>query len=196
MGAAQKHREKLIETAIGLMQRQGYAGTGLSDILAASGAPRGSLYHYFPDGKEALAAEALRAAGRRVVSWLEHLAAGSADAPALIRAYGKAAAASLAASGFAAGCPIATVALETAPGSAALCAAAADGFAGWAGVLAAMLRADGVPEHRAAELGDFAIACFEGALLLARVRTDTAPILTAAEELAALFIREPRSASC
>ena len=42
-----------------LFRRQGYAGTGLNDIVELSGAPKGSLYHYFPDGKASIAEAAV-----------------------------------------------------------------------------------------------------------------------------------------
>ena len=57
-----KQRDSLIWAAAKLFRRQGYSGTGLRDILAASGAARGSLYHYFPDGKEQIGAAAVTAA--------------------------------------------------------------------------------------------------------------------------------------
>lgn len=59
-------RERLIQTTAQLLQEKGYYGTGLKDILKLSGTPSGSLYHYFPDGKEELTAAAIRSAGRRL----------------------------------------------------------------------------------------------------------------------------------
>jgi TetR/AcrR family transcriptional repressor of lmrAB and yxaGH operons len=58
---------RLLGTAADLFQRQGYHGTGLNQILAESGAPKGSLYHYFPEGKEALAAAALGRSGEEII---------------------------------------------------------------------------------------------------------------------------------
>jgi len=51
VGSTGTHKENLVRTAMRLFRRQGYASTGLQQILAESGAPRGSLYHYFPGGK-------------------------------------------------------------------------------------------------------------------------------------------------
>ena len=60
MGARPKHRDNLIYTAARLFRQQGYAATGINDILREAGAPKGSFYHYFPGGKEELGAAAIR----------------------------------------------------------------------------------------------------------------------------------------
>ena len=65
MANAARHREALVRTAMRLFRRQGFSGTGLQEILAESGAPKGSLYHYFPGGKEAIGAAARSATGTR-----------------------------------------------------------------------------------------------------------------------------------
>ena len=59
---------RMIEATARMLQHRGYHGTALSDILEASGAPRGSLYFHFPGGKDQLAIEATRAAVDRLSS--------------------------------------------------------------------------------------------------------------------------------
>jgi TetR/AcrR family transcriptional repressor of lmrAB and yxaGH operons len=56
-------RKRLISTAAKLFQEQGYAATGLTEILRGANTPKGSLYHHFPEGKSELGAAAMRAAG-------------------------------------------------------------------------------------------------------------------------------------
>src|SRR3954453_12156456 len=76
-------RERLLDSAVDLLQRQGYHGTGLNELLERSGAPRGSLYHYFPGGKEQMGAEAIaRAGGRGAPAWVPLPAAKPAVADA------------------------------------------------------------------------------------------------------------------
>lgn len=52
-------REKILQTATRLFHMNGYHATGLNQIIKESGAPKGSLYYHFPDGKEQLASEAI-----------------------------------------------------------------------------------------------------------------------------------------
>src|SRR5436190_501822 len=66
-------RERLLDSAVDLLQRQGYHGTGLNELLERSEAPRGSLYHYFPGGKEQIGAEAIARAGGQVAAAVVHL---------------------------------------------------------------------------------------------------------------------------
>ena len=52
----------MIQTAAGLFRAQGYHATGLNQVLAEGGLPKGSLYFHFPGGKDQLVVEATRAA--------------------------------------------------------------------------------------------------------------------------------------
>jgi TetR/AcrR family transcriptional repressor of lmrAB and yxaGH operons len=72
--AVPKHRQPIVNAAVTLFRQQGYAGTGLNDIVDASGAPKGSLYHYFPAGKATIAVAAVEEAGRRVAETMAKLA--------------------------------------------------------------------------------------------------------------------------
>jgi len=190
MAPAAKHREKLIEAASALFRRQGYAATGLAEILAESGAPKGSLYHYFPAGKEAIGEAALRAAIEHDGARIGAMIARAPDPGAMLRSYAAYMADEMHHSGFVAGCPIATLALEAAPRSPRLTAASCAAFNLWSAALAGGLERAGIAAARAAELADFIISGFEGALILARVRQDTAPLRRAGEELARLVDTE------
>src|SRR6478672_9352313 len=72
-------RDAFIETTASLLRRQGYSATGLSEIVARSGAPRGSLYFHFPGGKEELATAALARAGEQLRGGIEALLGSRAD---------------------------------------------------------------------------------------------------------------------
>ena len=88
MAAKPKHRDAIVQAAVTLFRRKGYSGTGLNDIVALSGAPKGSLYHYFPRGKAAIAEAAVRSSGRNVAETLNRLAKDHKSAGKLVRAYG------------------------------------------------------------------------------------------------------------
>lgn len=66
MGNNTNAKEKFIETAYKLFEVKGYNGTGLNEILKESGAPKGSLYYHFPNGKEQLALESIKLAGEKI----------------------------------------------------------------------------------------------------------------------------------
>lgn len=187
MAPAGKHRQSILVAAARLFRQQGYAGTGLSDILEASGAPKGSLYHYFPGGKAEIGAQAVAFAGGLVTGSLEALASQHEAPGDLLRAYAAQLADWMAQTAWQAGCPIATVLLETAPGEVTITAAGEEALAGWSAVFTQSLVAAGVPPDRAPRLAGTTIAAMEGALLLARVQQSADPILTTADEIARLL---------
>ncbi|GGE53648.1 TetR family transcriptional regulator [Halopseudomonas oceani] len=187
MPAAAKHREHLIQAAAKLFRQRGYAATGLNDILRESGAPKGSLYHYFPGGKEELGEAAVRWAGEQGRKTLAQIAEATPDTCALLRAYAERLAGWMAASDFRDGCPIATTMLETVPASSAVTAAGRAVFGEWCAVLAAALQRDGLDGEGARRLAQAVIASLEGALLLARVAGNKTPIAETAEEMMALI---------
>ena len=182
-------REKIVRAAAELLRKRGYAATGINEILALSGAPKGSLYHYFPGGKEQVAAEAVRHAGAKVRATLDELATRHGSAADVLRAYGALLAGWMARSAFTDGCPIATTMLEVAPARAEITAAGRQAFEGWQQVFAEGLVREGRAPERAEALAAFAVTALEGALVLARVRRSERPILLAVEEVAATFER-------
>jgi TetR/AcrR family transcriptional repressor of lmrAB and yxaGH operons len=170
-----------------LFRRNGYAATGTNEIVSVSGAPKGSLYHYFPGGKVEIAAEAVAYAGGVVTATLKALTAEQATAAEAIRAYGQMLAGWFAKSGYREGCPIATTLLELAPEVDAVTAAGRAAYREWVEIYTAALVRDGVDETRAPILARTAIAAFQGALILARSECNAAPIAEVSAEIAALF---------
>ena len=73
MSAPPRHRGAIVRAAATLFRRNGFAATGINEIVEVSGAPKGSLYHYFPDGKDQIAEAAIRFAGAGLVATLEKL---------------------------------------------------------------------------------------------------------------------------
>jgi TetR/AcrR family transcriptional repressor of lmrAB and yxaGH operons len=180
-------RARFVETTAQLLQRQGYHATGLKQIIAESGAPRGSLYFHFPGGKLELATEALRTSGETMRELLT-LIVESAPTPAdAIRAVMAALAAQLEASEFQQGCPMATVALEAAGLEPELRQVCSGAYREWVKLIEARLLQDGVPAQRVESLANLVLSTVEGALLLARVHGDTGPVISAGEELARLY---------
>lgn len=169
-------RARMLEATADLLQKQGYAGTGLAEILEASGAPRGSLYFHFPGGKEQLASEALAANGREWLQRFEAIGGTTRDPGEAIDAACAMLAEELETSAWQLGCPIATVALEAAHASEPIRATCAAHFAALEDLVVKMLEGHGVPHEIAVVAATLGVSAIEGALLLARVQRSRAPL--------------------
>ncbi|KAB2361009.1 TetR/AcrR family transcriptional regulator [Actinomadura montaniterrae] len=180
-------RERVLRTAAELFQRQGYHGTGLNQVLAESRAPKGSLYFHFPEGKEQLASESVTLAGREVGDSLAEAVLAARDARSGIAAMGEYFARNLIESDFAKGCPVATVALESAAESEPIRSACDTVYREWQQGIALALRGWGVPEDRAEPLATTVLSSLQGALMLARVQKDTTVLRTVTAHLADLI---------
>ena len=177
MANAAKHREALVRTAMRLFRQQGYAATGLQQILAESGAPKGSLYHYFPGGKEELGEAAVRLAAKLMGEMLAEHAARCNTPAAFVKAYCATMSKWMEESEFRSGCPIATTMLETAPHSPQLTRAGVEALEHWIDIIAPVFAAEGASKAEARRKAQILIASIEGALLLGRVRQSSRPIM-------------------
>lgn len=187
MPAIPKHRLPIVNAAVMLFRRQGYTGTGLNDIVDASGAPKGSLYHYFPEGKASIAVAAVEEAGRRVAETMAKLARETRSTGELLRAHARLLSGWMQKSGFRDGCPITTVLLELAPKDRNVSEAGRKAYAARIGALKDKLIADGFSLSRSGRLAILCVSTLQGALIQARVERSGVPIETAADELAKML---------
>jgi TetR/AcrR family transcriptional regulator, lmrAB and yxaGH operons repressor len=185
--AIPRHRQPIVDAAVRLFRRQGYAGTGLNDIVDASGAPKGSLYHYFPAGKASIAVAAVEEAGRRVAETMTSLANETRSTGDLLRAHARLLSGWMRKSGFKDGCPITTVLLELAPKERAVAEAGRKAYAARIDVLKRKLISDGFSPVGAGRLAVLCVSALQGALIQARVDRSSAPIEAAAEELSKML---------
>lgn len=183
-------RARLISAAARLFQEKGYAATGLAEILAAAGAPKGSLYHHFPGGKAELTAAAMRGAGHQLRAALTQARAGAPDAASAVEHFADTLAGWLEASQFKRGCPLATVALELTPGPGDVPRTLQTALSLTVTHMAQMIEADGPAPQRALELAEFILSALEGALILARAQGDAGPVRRAASQAASLIRAE------
>jgi AcrR family transcriptional regulator len=172
-------RERLVEAGAELFRRQGYVATGVKQIVGEASAPFGSLYHFFPGGKEQLGEEAVRRSGAAYGALVPLFFDAAPDVVSATQAFFEAAAATLEESGWADACPVATVALEVSSTSEPLRQACADVFEGWFDLAAARFRDAGIAPARARELAMSLIALLEGAFVLGRALRSTDPVLAA-----------------
>jgi AcrR family transcriptional regulator len=156
----------------------------MKDIVAASGAPIGSLYHHFPGGKQQIAREALVNAGIAYGMLIPTLIDPHTDLGAAITAVFTQAADDMAGTGFANMCPVASVAAETADLDEDLRQSAALVFTGWLDGGTAYFQARGVDSITARELTIALISALEGAFILARTLRSTEPLVLAGRALA------------
>ncbi|MGO4612516.1 TetR/AcrR family transcriptional regulator [Nocardia sp. 2YAB30] len=165
-------RGKLVDATRTLVERHGYYGAGLNQILATSGAPRGSLYFHFPGGKDELVAEAIAQSGKEIATLIDTIEPGDTAAAAtrLLAMFGD----RLEASGWQQGCPVATVALDIAAANDPIQLECAAAYAAWEQALRIRLRADGRAD--ADDLAAALLAMVEGALLLARAQRSREPL--------------------
>lgn len=189
MPAVPKHRQPIVNTAVTLFRRQGYSRTGLNEIVDVSGAPKGSLYHYFPLGKSSIAVAAVTEAGRRVAATLTKLAKECRSTGDLVRRHAELLAGWMRASGFRDGCPITTVLLELAPGDRDVTEAGRTAYRTRVSILADKLVADGFPKARADALAVLCTSALQGALIQARVERSGRALEITAAELAQLLDR-------
>jgi TetR/AcrR family transcriptional repressor of lmrAB and yxaGH operons len=176
-------RQRMIRSATALIRERGVEATSFADVIARSGAPRGSIYHHFPGGKEQLVEEATRYAG-------EYLAAGivaalaTTNPRAAIQALADHWVEVLRQTDFGAGCPVVAATLD---GSPSVRGAAGAAFASWEELLAEGLEPHLGDAERARSLATFAVASIEGAVVLARAQRSTTPVERVAAELLRLI---------
>jgi TetR/AcrR family transcriptional repressor of lmrAB and yxaGH operons len=175
-------RERMVESAVVLLAKRGFQGASFTEVLAHSKAPRGSIYHHFPDGKEQLIAAAIDYAGARAVLLLDAL---SGRRPVeVVDAFMAMWRAVLERSGFTAGCSV--LAVTVSADSGLLLERAGDVFRSWQARLAELLRAGGLAAEDADGLATMMIAASEGAVVLARAQQSLAPLETVHRQLRVL----------
>lgn len=183
----------MVASAAALLGTRGVAETSFAEVISASGAPRGSIYHHFPRGKEELIAEAVRWTSAQIVRYQRSCRASTAAGIvdhflALFRR-------SVESSACRAGCPVAAVVVGSYPGEDPWSAEVRSSFRAWVNVLTSQLAGVGVPRAKARSLATGTLAGVEGALILCRAERSVAPLDAVAGELrarAASFDRRPR----
>jgi AcrR family transcriptional regulator len=170
-------RDRMVRTAAQLIRRKGVSGTGMREIVIEADAPRGSLQHYFPGGKEELVSDALLWAGdlsaRRIKRSFNELKSRTPSAllTSLVDGWRR----DLTNEKFSDGCPLVAAAADTTATSDQLRLVLRRAFDGWLEPLSESLVELGVPSDRSDNLAIVVITALEGAIILARIRRDLSP---------------------
>ncbi len=185
-------RDRLIDSAMELMRRNGVAGTGIAQLLEHSGISRRSVYLNFPGGKAELIAEATRVAGQGYSALMRAVTA-SADLATCLAAFPGIWREVLVTSDFTAGCPIVAAALSRSEAPAAA-DAAGETFLDWEQIIAERLRAEHVAPDTALSLATTIIAAVEGAVLMSLATRSVTPLERVGEQMSALVSQYTRVA--
>jgi len=174
-------RARMVRSAALVLRERGAAGVTIDEVLARSGAPRGSVYHHFPDGRSQLLLEALQYAGDAITELIDEAAPRGGSA--LVRGFVDFWENALTASDFTAGCPVVAAAVGSAEEAPALIPVAGRIFDRWCQALAAAFRTEGFDDADAAALAQTCVAALEGAVVLCRSSHTAAPLRDVARQL-------------
>lgn len=181
-------REAIVDTASRLFFTQGYHATGLNQIIKDSESPKGSLYYYFPDGKEELALTCIHRTSEEVARSLRHYMKSEDTAALAVRQFILSMAVTAETTSFEGLVPFSFwVAAETSCVSDKLRSACQCVFKDWQDVIAQRLTGDGLEEEAAERKAIVVVSLFEGALLLALTSKSTYPLVAAAESIPAIL---------
>lgn len=176
-------RETILDKAAELLERQGYHGTPLNQIVEESGTPRGSLYYYFPEGKEELAAEAVERRSRLMNEHIRRQLRAYEDPVEAVYRFALSLVEYVEAHACDAGAPLATVTLEAPATGERVREACGLAYARLQAPFEALLLDAGFPPARAETLAVLVTAALEGAIILARAHQSPAPVRKVAEEI-------------
>ncbi len=174
-------RTKMLISAAEVMRERGAAGVTIDEVLTRSGAPRGSVYYHFPEGRNQILAEALQYAGDAITADIDD--AAGRGAKVLMRQFVEFWERVLVDSDFNAGCPVVAAAIGSADDDVLLAAEAGRIFAHWRTALTWAFVADGFVESDADSLAVMSIAALEGAVVLCRSLRSNDPLRKVHEQL-------------
>ncbi|WP_207312548.1 TetR/AcrR family transcriptional regulator [Lentzea alba] len=181
-------KQRMLDSAVLLLRERGAAGVTVDAVLAHSGAPRGSVYHHFPGGRNEMVLGAVRQAGDYIATVVSESAA-EGDVQQMVHrlvAFWKRA---LTKTDYAAGCPVAAMAMDSrhlVPGAGDM---VREIFAQWHAGLAEALSGSGFEPPRAQRLATLVVSAIEGAIILCRAHRDLGPLDDVLVELAPLLER-------
>lgn len=179
-------RDRMIRTAVVLLQENGASSVTVDAVLERSGAPRGSVYHHFPGGRSEMIEAAVQYASEFSRAQFDAIAE-TGDPVGAISAMCGAWIDQLQRTDFKNGCPIVAVAIENDDRLVDAEVVVQATFSSWRTTYAGLLRRSGVPAKRSKSLANIVVAALEGAIVLARADQDAAPLRAVRAELTELI---------
>ncbi|MGY0059436.1 TetR/AcrR family transcriptional regulator [Streptomyces sp. LZ34] len=179
-------RDRIVVAAARLLQRQGYVGTGIKQIAKEAQATLGSVYHFFPGGKEAVAVAAIKHSDQEFATLLREALDSEEDPAEAIESCARQLATGLRESGWIDGCPVTAAALETLGTDSEIQQACAEALRSWEGSVLDKLLRCGFEAEDGRELATTIISALEGAEVTAQVNRSEEPLRAAGRQLARL----------
>jgi TetR/AcrR family transcriptional repressor of lmrAB and yxaGH operons len=174
-------RTNMLVSAAEVLRERGAAGVTIDEVLARSGAPRGSVYYHFPNGRNQILTEALEYAGEAITEVIDEAAAQGGMY--LVRQFVDFWERLLVESDFTAGCPVVAAAIGSSEEEPQLSTVAGGILNHWRNALARAFVADGFEEADAASLAIMCIASLEGAVVLCRSTRSVDPLRDVAQQV-------------
>ncbi|MFG3039240.1 TetR/AcrR family transcriptional regulator [Streptomyces sp. NPDC048330] len=178
---------RLAESMLELIQRHGYSGTGLTMVVEHAGAPKGSLYFHYPEGKQALGERAVELAAAHFGALVADAAQEPVGPGGVLRRVIDELAGMLEGSGFELGCPVSVVTLEMGTQSERLREACTRAFESWIVPVTELLAAHGRPRPAARAMATAMVSMVEGAVIVSRAQQSTEPLHCAAQAIDVLL---------
>jgi TetR/AcrR family transcriptional repressor of lmrAB and yxaGH operons len=180
-------RDRLVRSTSRLLRTQGYAATGLNQVMAEADAPKGSMYFHFPGGKVELAAAAVDLFAERATKRMDRFLAENDSVRDAVAAIFDAYVEHLERTEYAEGCAVATVALDAAATHEELAQSTGRALRSWTGTFARALESEGRSPAEAHGLATLILASLEGTIVMAKGEQSTEPIVTTRDVLCAIL---------
>ncbi|MGH3519025.1 MAG: TetR/AcrR family transcriptional regulator [Haloechinothrix sp.] len=179
-------RQRMLDSTVALLRERGPSGVSIDAVLSHSGAPRGSVYHHFPGGRNELIVSAVRQAGDYIGALIDQVV-NDADSHTALQRFVGLWKQLLVDSDYRAGCPVVALAVDNREDLPEASGVVREIFACWHDKLRDLLVANGVPADRARRLATLAVAAIEGAVILCRAERSADPLDQVVTEIAPLF---------
>ncbi|MPY77353.1 MAG: TetR family transcriptional regulator [Actinophytocola sp.] len=179
-------RQRMVDSAVTLLRERGASGVSIDAVLAHSGAPRGSVYHHFPGGRNELVLSAVRQAGNHIGRQINRRPTVG-EPHVVLDGFVDYWRRTLTDSGYRSGCPVVALAVDNRGELPEAADAVREIFWAWQEKLRELLIEAGLPTERSKRLAKVAVAAVEGAVVLCRAERSTEPLDVVIEELAPLF---------
>lgn len=176
----------MLAAAVDLFGERGYEGVGVAELLAKSGAPRGSLYFHFPGGKQQIGAEVVARVGESVAMRFRGLHDSGVDLNTFIEQVFKTTAKESKQRGYAASCPMAAIATGFGNSDETLAIAVRGAFDSWEAEIRTAAEARGLTAPNAAIFASGMLTAMEGAFIISKAQASSEPHRNACRAIQAL----------